>query len=326
MRIAITGVAGYLGRLLLERLGAEPTVDSIVGFDRAGPPAGCRKLEFHRMDMRDGDFASHLGAVDALLHLAFVVTPDRRISAAQTQAINVDGSRRLFEAALERGVPRIVFASSMAAYGAHPDNPAGIGEEHPRRPNPDWYYSSHKGAVEAMLDEIERRSPRTIVIRLRPAVLLGASVDNVISRALERRTLVSAFGHPQSFVWDADVVEAFRLALDHPRSAAFNLAAEGTLTVERCGELLGRRVAKLDRRVALWLARLAGWLRLAPRGAVEWIVACARGPIVLDASRARRELGWRTTRDVEQTLLDFAATRERESRRSSPASPPSAPR
>ncbi len=306
MRVAITGVAGYLGRLLLERLEADSAIQTLVGFDLAAPPGAGTKLEFHRLDVRDGDFSAHLRAVDALFHLAFVVTPRRGLSAEQTRAINVDGSRRLFDAALDCGVPRIVFASSLAVYGFHPDNPLRMTEDHPLRPNQDWYYSAHKGAVESLLDEVERRAPETIVIRLRPAILLGPTVDNLISRGLERRVMVSSFGYSRDFVWDSDVVDACRLALDHPESATFNLAAEGALSVERCAELLGRPVLKLDRRVALFLARLCGFLRITPRGAVEWILAAARGPLTLDSSRARNELGWRPTRTAEQALLDFA--------------------
>jgi len=307
LRIAITGVSGYLGQLLLERLEADPAIKSIVGFDLVKPAKSGPKLKFQRMDMRDGDFAAHLSDVDVLIHLAFIVTPPRRLSAEQIRSINVDGSRRLFEAALKCGVPRFIFASSIAVYGSHADNPARIREEDPRRPNQDWTYSAHKGEVESMLDEIEQGSPGTIVIRLRPGILLGTSMDNLISRELSGRVLVSSFGYSRDYVWDADVVDAFRLALDYPRSGAFNLSAEGALTVERSAELLGSRVLKIRPRLLIALARLSGFLRIAPPEAVEWILAISRGPLSLDSSRAREELGWRPTRDGAQALLGFAS-------------------
>jgi len=306
LRIAITGVSGYLGRLLLERFDADPAIRTIVGFDLVEPAGSSPKLEFHRMDVRDGDFGVHLTQVDALIHLAFIVAPTRRLSAQQIRAINVDGSRRLFEAALECGIPRIVFASSIAVYGSHADNPPRIREGDPLRPNENWSYSAHKGAVESQLDDIERRSPEMIVIRLRPGILLGPSVDNLISRELSRGVMVSSFGYSRDYVWDGDVVDAFRLALDHPRSGAFNLSAEGALTIERSAELLGKRVLKLSPRLALALARTCGFLRLAPPDAIEWILATSRGPLALDSSHARNELGWQPTRDAEQTLVEFA--------------------
>ena len=40
--------------------------------------------------------------------------------------------------------------------------------------------------------------------------------------------------------------------------------------------------------------------------AIEWIVATSRGPLALDSSHARNELGWQPSRDAEQVLVDFA--------------------
>ena len=51
----------------------------------------------------------------------------------RTRGINIDGSRNVFEAAIEAGAERICYASSVAAYGFHDDNPDWLTEDVPPR-------------------------------------------------------------------------------------------------------------------------------------------------------------------------------------------------
>ena len=44
----------------------------------------------------------------------------------EIDANNIEGSRRVFESAMAGGVPKTIYASSVMAYGAHPDNPVPL--------------------------------------------------------------------------------------------------------------------------------------------------------------------------------------------------------
>ena len=66
-------------------------------------------------DVRDGDLvADLLRGSDALVHLAFIVTP--HLPREVFEAINIEGSKNVFRAAAAAGVRRIVYCSSLAAY------------------------------------------------------------------------------------------------------------------------------------------------------------------------------------------------------------------
>ena len=62
---------------------------------------------------------------EVVVHLASIVTPGKDSSRALEHAVDVDGSRHVLDACLAHGVRRVVVSSSGAAYGYHPDNPAG---------------------------------------------------------------------------------------------------------------------------------------------------------------------------------------------------------
>ena len=62
---------------------------------------------------------------DVAVHLAFAIFGGRE----ETRRVNLEGSRNVFEAAIEAGVKRLVYASSVAAYGFHADNPQPLTED-----------------------------------------------------------------------------------------------------------------------------------------------------------------------------------------------------
>lgn len=310
MKVAITGVSGYLGGVIARSLAADPGVEAILGLDVVPPRHATAKATFQEADVRRADFATLLAGIDVLYHLAFVVDPPRKLSMEVIESINVNGSRRVFEGALAAGVPKIVYASSAAAYGAHWDNPVPMVEESPLRPNGDWYYSRTKGEVERMLDELQARHPAAVIVRFRPSVVLGPGVANTIGQSFTRRVVFCTDpGLRLDLVWDEDVAEAFRLALRHDRSDVFNLTGGAPLTAPEMGALLGRRVVRVPRALLLPCCRLLAWSGLLGRGKLEWVEVAFGGPILVSAERARVRLGWKPRYDAAGTLRRFAAER-----------------
>ena len=56
--IAITGVSGGAGQLVLQRLADDPSVDRIIGIDARDPAFRPPSLEFHRLDLASTDLKS----------------------------------------------------------------------------------------------------------------------------------------------------------------------------------------------------------------------------------------------------------------------------
>jgi len=306
MKVAITGVSGYLGQLLLRRLAEEPAVESILGLDAAPSAFQSPKLTFEQADVRTAPFAELFKGRDVVYHLAFIVEPRKNMRDAEVDEINIGGSERVFRGAAAAGVSKVIYSSSCAAYGAHPDNPAALTEDSPLRPNQNWYYSRTKGAVERFLDEFQQQHPALIIIRFRPSIFLGPSINNSVAKLYHGRLLISIDRTIKTdLCWDEDIVEAFFLALNYPRSDVFNLTGGGPLTMDEVGAILGRRVLHVGRPLALGVTKLLCALRLEPPGALEWIETGAAGPILVSTERARERLGWQPRFDSAATLRKY---------------------
>ena len=113
--------------------------------------------------------------VDAVLHLAFIIMGD----AAETAAVNLRGSRNVFEATRAARVPRLVYTSSVAAYGFHADNPQPLSEDDPARGTDAHYYSAQKAEVEAALEETLVGSATAAYV-LRPCIVAGPDAQLLV--------------------------------------------------------------------------------------------------------------------------------------------------
>src|SRR6185436_11982808 len=105
-KVAVTGGSGQLGTLVLKRLLGDRSIGEILSLDLRPPAVVSARLKSVTADVRDPDFARHLAGCDALVHLAFIVTELRPRD--EVQAINVEGSKNVFRAAVAAGVKQIV--------------------------------------------------------------------------------------------------------------------------------------------------------------------------------------------------------------------------
>lgn len=297
MRVLVTGSASHLAQVLLPRLCAHPRVHAVVGVDVRS--SGFRHARFteHRMDVRDPMLATHLAGCSAVIHGAFVVIPDRlgrgRHDRALIRDINLGGSRNVAQLARAAGVQRLVHLSSAAVYGAWPDNPPRLTEDHPRRPNPGFAYAEDKAAVEIFLDGFEQAGAGPDVVRLRPHVILGPNAQPLL-RLLLRQPSYPRLPDPLPLtqcVWEEDVVEAVLAALFSPHTGAFNLGAEPAVPFRDMVRHLHR--VNLPTPYGLWrtVHRLA-WRCTGALGEPAWMEGM-RHPLAVDSERARRLLGWR---------------------------------
>jgi UDP-glucose 4-epimerase len=307
MKVALTGVSGYLGQLILRLLDKHRGVESILGLDIAPCPFPSPKYAFETADMRTADFKTLLKDVDVLYHLAFVVEPPKGMTIKTIDEINIQGSKNVLRGALAAGVSKIIVASSIAAYGVHPDNPEVLTETSPLRPNADWYYSRAKGEIEAFLDALQEQHPETTIIRFRPSTFLGPSIRNPIGKQYLSRSLIGLKkGYRVDHCWDEDVAEAFVLALSYEKSDTFNLAGENPITLDDAARLLGKKMIYLNHGLVSFAVRIAAALGLVAPGLHDWVHVATRGSILVSANRAKEQLGWKPRFDSAGALLEFA--------------------
>ncbi len=303
MKVAVTGISGYLGKVLLPLLESDPEIESIVGIDVGEPPAS-GKLSFVRSDVRSPAIKEALQGCDALVHLAFIVMPIK--SEGETDSINVFGTKNVLRAAAELGIQKVVYTSSVAAYGAWPDNPPLIKEDWYIRPMPSFYYARTKAIVENWLDSFEREHPDMWITRLRPCIFLGPKLDNVMREIVSGKAVVTfkGVGSGMQFVWDEDVASAIMLALKKPVRGAFNLAGEGQMTLDDLAREMGKKTVVLRFGFALAATRWMWKMGLAKQLHPGW-VEIFRYPAIMDTAKAREQLGWEPVLDTREAFRAF---------------------
>jgi nucleoside-diphosphate-sugar epimerase len=307
-RVALTGASGSLGRRVVAALCADARVASVLALDRVPFPGAHAKLESRVCDVRDPDLARHFAGCDSVVHLAFIVERGSR-DAAETEAINVGGTRNVCEAAARAGVGQIVYASSVAAYGFHADTDGVLlAEEAPLRGNDEFYYGRHKAANERWLDDFERRHPQVRVARLRPTIFLGEGSPRRAGALRGRLHVALAGPEPRvQITHEDDVAAAFVLAVAQRARGAFNVATEEPLTPREMGRAMGKRTLVLPRAV-LSLHRLAWRLGRVDVDPIWFDVAGGRS-LVVSGAKLRKELGWKPRFETSADVLRHLAGR-----------------
>jgi len=265
----------------LEALLADPDVTTVRTVARRPLPSR-PGLAHTQADLRDPAAREALAGVDVLVHLGFQLWRAR----TGATSLNLDGTGNVLAAR----PARVVLASSAAVYGAWPDNPLPITEDHVPRPNPECPYAGEKLVVERLCADA---APTTV---LRIGAVLGPNADPKVARAARGYRLavpaIRGAGEALQFLHEDDVVVALHQAVRTGSGlGVLNVATDDWLDAAGVAAATGGRVVRLPRSVMLGLSEAAFRLRLAPFGIDRAILL--NGPLALDASRARTELGWK---------------------------------
>ncbi|NVO54226.1 SDR family oxidoreductase [Rhodobacteraceae bacterium B1Z28] len=301
-RILITGAAGMVGRALLTEL-----KDYEVFATDLHPPDNMPDgVAFLRMDVTTGEPARVIGKVkpDVIVHLASIVTPTPKIGREAAYAVDVEGTRKVVNAAIASGVRRLVVTSSGAAYGYHADNCVPLRESDPLRGNPEFPYSDHKRQVEELLAEARTLAPGLEQVVLRVGTVLGEGTENQITALFHKPRLLAVSGteSPFVFIWTRDLARILKRAATDGPAGIFNVAGDGALGVSDLAKTLGKPVLRLPAwvlRAALALARPLGASRYGP----EQVRFLQYRP-VLDNSALKSEFGY-TPEKTSAEVFDF---------------------
>jgi UDP-glucose 4-epimerase len=324
LTVAVTGPTGEIGLPLMEELDRNQAFGSVLGMGRRPfDPAreGWTKIAYRRGDILDrGSLAALFDGADVAVHLAFAIFGARE----ETRRVNLEGSRNVFEAAVAAGVRRLVYASSVAAYGFHADNPQPLTEAVPPRGSESFYYSAQKAELEATLSEVVAGSEIDVYV-VRPCVVAGPRATMLIRQivksarlgdplpALRRglgrlplvRPILPDVGIPIQLVHHDDVARALAAAIaGEGPPGAYNLVGKGTVGVDEIAAAIGWRSVRVPSPAVGLGAGLAKRLSfVSPQ--LEWAAAFAT-PVLMDAGKARRELGWDPHFDAAETLIQTA--------------------
>lgn len=314
MRVVVVGASGNIGTSVLAALEPDRDVSQIVAIARH-PGADDAKVQWRARDITQDDLRGDFEGADAVICLAWLIQPARDLE--MVRATNVDGSRRVFEAAAAAGVPAFLYSSSVGSYSPGPKDRA-VDESWPARGIQSSFYSRHKADVERLLDVFEPAHPDMRVVRFRPALVFKREAASEIRRLfvgpflpspLVRRSVIPVVPKSDRLRFQAvhslDVGEAFRLAVHAPVRGAFNLAADPVLNGDELGRILGARPLGVHPGLLRTASDLTWRLRLQP-SPPGW-VDMALGVPIMSTQRARTELGWTPRHSAADALLELLA-------------------
>ncbi|HEX5565610.1 MAG TPA: NAD-dependent epimerase/dehydratase family protein [Streptomyces sp.] len=329
LRVVVLGATGNVGTSVVEGLGTDPKVASILGVARRTPAWTPARTEWASADISGGsegageDGGERAGqaaeerltdlfrGADAVVHLAWLLQPMHDPLA--TWRTNVLGTARVLRAVAAAEVPALVYASSVGAYSPGPKRRA-VDESWPTHGGrPDAAYCREKAYVERLLDGFERDHPEIRVVRMRPGFIFKREAASEQRRLFAGPFLPQRLVRPEllPFVPDLpglrfqvlhteDAAQAYRLAVTEPVHGAFNLAADPVVDASVLAEMFDARVVRLPLGPVRAAVTAAWRLRLAP-AAPELFDAFLRLP-VMDCGRAARELGWTPRHSAQDAL------------------------
>ena len=271
----MTGPTGTFGHGLMPILQDDERIGRIVGVARRPfDPAeqGWTKMDYRQGDVRDvASLEDAFADADVVVHLAFMITGNA--SAETIRAINVEGTLNTFRAAAAAGARRFVYASSVAAYGFHADNPVGMNEDWPVRPADHLFYAREKAEIEGLLAE-EDEGPDVDLYLLRPPIVLGPhamGAKDVLPDVLaplaplgrriaglvgSSRLPVPAPTVPLQFIHEQDVGRAFiQCIVAAGPPGAYNIAGDGVVTLTDVVREIGLTPVPIPGRVVHAAAR-----------------------------------------------------------------------
>ncbi len=302
MRAFVSGATGLIGRHVAEALlGGGWEVIALVRDPLRARDLEARGARLVPGDVTRPDFVHELAGVDVVFHHAAWFEIGVRDLAAMRR-VNVQGTADLLAMARQEHVPRFVYTSTAGIFPAAGGKPV---TESTRAAAivQDAYVQTKWEAHELVAREMAGGAPVTIVA---PAAVFGPRDTNQLAQSLAllvRRklpALPSGFGL-NTWVHAADVAEGHILAatVGHPGEMyflgdrvlsmyEFLEAAAGAASVPPPRRKVPMGLVRLVARFSEWNARRKGRTSLLSRAALDLSAL----NVVVDASKARRNLGW----------------------------------
>ncbi len=289
-KVLLTGIAGGQGRLVARRLleGFE-----VCGVDRVPWEGRPRGVTVHQVDLRKKKFEDVVRTEQptAIVHMGFIrhFRTDPRLR----HDVNVRGTKQLLDHCIHYGVQKLVVLSSGYVYGAFPENPYNMDEDHPLSASRSYPEIRDLVEVDTLATAFIWKYPHIRTCVLRPVNILGYYVQSMIGEYLRQPRVPTMMGFDpmMQFIHEEDICEAIALALAHGLQGVFNVVGPGAVPLHTAIRETGGRAVPLPeplvRPLFDRLFRLGLWPY--PAGAIDFL----KYPVTLDGSRFVEATGFK---------------------------------
>jgi len=264
---------------------------------------------------------------DVLIHIAFVVVSNVP-KKSEIYEININGSKNVFECAARCGVKKIIYTSSVAAYGMTKESPEIHTEESKklgiRQKN--FYYAHTKASVELYLDQFELAHPEIAIARIRPHIISGPHylarttnlnmyIGQVMSSSKNYWSLKSlnfntANAGVIQLTAEQDIVAFMQYIIHNPVKGAFNLVGD-PMNLEEYARSLGKEIKRIPWRAAQVFLIIASIFSKRARFGLAWVQG-AKYHILISSEKIKKlQIPTQTnslptaTRQIFESALEF---------------------
>jgi len=321
MRAFVTGATGFIGGHVARKL--RERGDEVVALMRDPLKAGdLRRLD---CELVEGDLSSadaiHRGCdgADSVFHIGAVYKVGiKKSERPAMHEANVGGTERVLDAAVDAGVGRIVYVSTVGAFGNTRGN---VVDEDFQRTDLDWlscYDETKYRAHQVALDRIANGAPIVIV---QPGGVYGpndhSEVGNMIEQTSKGKLPAKMFpGMGMMLAHVEDIADGILLAHDKGQiGESYVLSGERTTIgelIDKVAELSGRKPPRVTMpgvliKASAPLGPVVGPLMGFPPNLREMVKVSDGVTHWAKDDKARRELGF-APRDLETGLKQTLAS------------------
>ncbi len=297
-RVLVTGGTGAFGiatSTWLSRLGHD-----VVVFARREPERLPARATFFRGDICDpASVRAAMTDCDVVVHLAWAVSGSISLEAATP--LNIGGTENVLKAMADTGCARLVFASSITAYGGHPDHPQPWHEHEELRPGRDMVYELHKAEAEQLIV-----ASGVSAVRVRPTVVVGRHAHNAPANVY-RQLVIPNLGWGMQAIHQGDVGRFFAQACTSTQTGAVNLAADDVVSWAEIARLCRRPLLPFSVPAVTAVLRQVGKVVPAAHSAPELVNLMAHFPIG-DTTRLKEDFGFSVAWTSAEAFADQGRT------------------
>lgn len=308
LNILVTGANGFVGRALCPALRARGHLvrESVRVRNDALQGAATEADVVEVGDVTGStDWSAALRDVQVVVHLAgrAHMIQDRTKALGAYRIVNLEGTENLARQAVQSGVRRLVFVSSVKVNGeATPSRPFTESD----RPDPEDPYGITKWEAEQALAEVAAETGLEISV-LRPPLVHGPGVKGNLLRLMDavrqgRAFPLGAVHNKRSLLGLENLCAALMLCVEHAKTGTYLLADKEPVSSPELVRILARAMARPVRMYAVPLPLMelaAKLLKKQPE------FRRLTGSLEVDPTRIQTELGWVPAKSLEQGLEDM---------------------
>lgn len=308
MKFLVTGVSGFIGRSVADKLAMQPNYD-VSGTIRQEDKQVRKAVPLLAIGeiSASTDWSIALQDVRVVIHLAaraHILSDSSYDPLAIFRRINVEGTLTLARQALAAGVKRFIFISSIGVNGSHT---SGVPFDESSLPAPHADYAISKFEAEQGLREMAQGTAMELVIIRPPLVYAGHAPGN-----FQRLLKLIASGMPlpfaavknqRSMIALGNLVDFIALCVEHPAAANELFLVSDGLNVST-SEIIRNLAAGMDQKARLFRVPDALMRRGSSLLGKQALYNQLCGSLVIDSSKACDLLDWRPPVTPMQALYN----------------------